>query len=281
MKPRGRLLLVPVPIASATPVHAADVERVLPAATLAALRGLTYFLVENARHARAVLKAAGHPVALADLRIVQIGHAPPAERVEEWLRPLVAEGIDAGVLSEAGCPGIADPGAELVARAHDLELEVVPLVGPSAPTLALMASGLNGQRFRFVGYLPRPADACTAAIRRLEADSARLGETQLAIETPYRAPRLFEALLAACRPETLLCVAGDLTGARQFVATRSIARWRAAASRPRLDDTPCVFALLAPLPAARADPPALIPSGAAPGSRRPGATRSGRRTRRR
>jgi Predicted methyltransferases len=201
-------------------------------------------------------------------------------RIDEWLRPVLTAGLSAGVMSEAGCPGIADPGAQLVARAHAVGIEVVPLVGPSAPTLALMASGLNGQQFRFLGYLPRQSDACAAALRQLERESARAGQTQLFIETPYRAARLLDAVLATCAGETLLNVAADLTGARQFIATRSIAQWRALppSARPVLARTPTVFALLAPPPPGPAGA-RVNPAAAQTGPRHPAPTRSIRRAR--
>lgn len=242
MSRRGTLYLLPAPIADVPP------EDVLPAGTLAVARRLDYFLAENAKSARACLKAIAHPRPLAELKIVQIGHTPDAARCDEWLRPLLA-GTDAAVVSEAGCPGIADPGAELVARAHALELPVVPLVGPSALVLALMASGLNGQSFRFVGYLPQDATALAARLRALEAAS-RAGETQLFIETPYRNERLFAAALATCAPDTRLAIAVDLTAPGERIATHTIGQWRALppSRRPPLARRPTVFALQAAAP---------------------------------
>jgi 16S rRNA (cytidine1402-2'-O)-methyltransferase len=148
------------------------------------------------------------------------------------------------LVSEAGCPGIADPGATVVARAHELALPVRPLVGPSSITLALMGSGMNGQRFRFLGYLPQAADELGARLRAVERDAGQ-GETQIFIETPYRNARLFDAILAHCQPETRLCVAVDLTGPGETLVTRSIAQWRAlpAERRPNLQRRPAVFLL--------------------------------------
>jgi 16S rRNA (cytidine1402-2'-O)-methyltransferase len=239
MSRRGTLYLLPTLIAEV------PAEDVLPAGTLAVARRLDYFLAENAKGARAFLKAIAHPRPLAALRIVEIGHAPDRARCDDWLHP-VLDGADAAVVSEAGCPGVADPGAELVARAHALHLPVVPLVGPSALLLALMASGLNGQSFRFVGYLPQDAGVLAARLRELESAS-RGGETQLFIETPYRNERLFAAALAACAPGTLLTLAVDLTAPDERIATHTIAEWRALpdARRPPLQRRPAVFALLA------------------------------------
>src|SRR5262249_18610627 len=147
-----------------------------------------HFLAENAKSARAFLKSIGHPVAIQELDIVEIGHLPGTARIDDWLRPL-GEGRGLALPSEAGCPAVADPGATIVARAHELGLTVHPLVGPSSLLLALMASGLEGQRFRFVGYLPQDESERASAIAALEA-SSRAGETQLFIETPYRNERL-------------------------------------------------------------------------------------------
>lgn len=236
----GTLFLLPTPIA------ATEVADVLPAAVVELARRLDYFLVEDAKSARAFLKAAAHPRPLRELEIVEIGHAPAAERIDAWLRPLREAGRDAAILSEAGCPGVADPGATLVARAHELDIAVRPLVGPSSLLLALMASGLEGQRFRFTGYVPQAAAECAQRLRELESAS-RAGETQLVIETPYRNERLFAAILEHCAPTTRLCVAVDLTGARQSVLTLTVAQWRnvAPADRPVLHHRPAVFLLLA------------------------------------
>lgn len=239
MSRRGTLYLLPTPIA------AVPAEDVLPAGTLAVARRLDRFLAENAKSARAFLKAIAHPRPLAELTIVQIGHAPDPERCDDWLRPLL-DGLDAAIVSEAGCPAVADPGANIVARAHALQLPVVPLVGPSALVLALMASGLNGQAFRFVGYLPQDAGALAARLRALE-NASRAGETQLFIETPYRNEHLFAAVLAACAPATRLALAVDLTAPDARIAAHTIGEWRAlpAARRPPLQRRPAVFALLA------------------------------------
>lgn len=239
MSGRGTLYLLPTPIADV------PAEDVLPAGTLAVARRLGCFFAESAKSARAFLKAIAHPRPLAELRIVEIGHAPDPARCDTWLRPLL-DGVDAAIVSEAGCPGVADPGAQLVAGAHALQLPVVPLVGPSAPLLALMASGLNGQSFRFVGYLPRDARQLALRLRALESAS-RAGETQLFIETPYRNERLFASALAACASDTRLTLAVDLTAPAACIATRTIAQWRTlpAAQVPALDRHPAVFALLA------------------------------------
>jgi 16S rRNA (cytidine1402-2'-O)-methyltransferase len=228
-------------------------EEVLPRATLAAARALDYVLAEDARSARALLKAVGHPKPIAHIRIVEIGHEPDQHRIDDWLAPLARDGADAAIVSEAGCPGVADPGATVVARAHALGITVRPLVGPSSILLALMASGLNGQQFRFVGYLPREPAPLAQRLRELERDAQR-GETQLFIETPYRNERLFAALLAACRPTTRLSLAVDLTTRTERIATHTVGEWAALPPdrRPTLDRHPTVFSLLAEPERARA-----------------------------
>lgn len=214
----------------------------LPQATHDTACRLAHFVVENAKTTRAELKRIGHPTPLRELAIEQLPDSPTAADVERLLAPLLA-GHDVGLVSEAGCPGVADPGALLVRRAHQLGLAVKPLVGPSSLLLGLMASGLDGQRFAFHGYLPQREPERSRRIADLERESARQHQTQLFIETPYRNAALFQALLAACRPGTLLCLAADLTLPSETVITRSIADWRTAQA-PVLDKRPTVFLLL-------------------------------------
>jgi 16S rRNA (cytidine1402-2'-O)-methyltransferase len=235
----GTLYLVPTPIA------AGPVEAVLPAAVLATIQRIEYFLAENAKSARGFLRLAGHPHALRDLSIVEIGHAPRAEEIDGWLHP-VAQGHDVALVSEAGCPAIADPGATLVAYAHARGWRVQPLVGPSAILLALMAAGLDGQRFRFHGYLPVERGERASRLLQLERDS-RIGETQVFIETPYRGEALFAAMLEVCAATTRVAVGVDLTGDGEQVAMRTVEAWRrtAASARPLLQKRPAVFCLLA------------------------------------
>ncbi|MDD5250562.1 MAG: SAM-dependent methyltransferase [Rhodocyclaceae bacterium] len=214
----------------------------LPQETHDAACRLSHFIAENAKTARAELKRLGHPQPLRELAIEQLPEKLTAAETERLLAPLAA-GHDVGLMSEAGCPGVADPGALLVRRAHALGIIVKPLVGPSSLLLALMASGLDGQRFAFHGYLPPREPERSRKIAELEKESARQNQTQLFIETPYRNVPMFQALLATCRPTTLLCVASDLTSATETVATRSVADWRKAPP-PALDKRPTVFLLL-------------------------------------
>jgi len=232
----GRLFLVPAWLSDAAPVEAA-----LPARALAEIRRLPRFVVEDARSARRFLAACGHPRAMRELAFDELNeHTPPAA-VPALLAPLL-EGADVGLLSEAGLPAVADPGALLVAAAHARGIAVVPLVGPSSILLALMASGLEGQRFRFHGYLPAEAPARRARLPDLERESARARETQIFIETPYRNDALVADILAACRDETRLAVAADLTAPTEWIRMDRVKGWKASPSPP-IGKRPAIFLL--------------------------------------
>lgn len=233
----GTLYLIPVALG--------DVpwDTFLPAPTREVACQLHHFVVENAKTARAELKRLGHPLPLRELHITELPQRLTARDVDELLSPLLLNN-DIGIMSEAGCPGVADPGALLVRRAHELGATVKPLVGPSSLLLALMASGLDGQHFSFHGYLPARDPERSKRIVELERESRRDQRTQLFIETPYRNTALFQALLAACDGETRLCVASDLTLAGESISTRKIAAWKRQPA-PALDKRPTVFLLLA------------------------------------
>jgi 16S rRNA (cytidine1402-2'-O)-methyltransferase len=211
--------------------------QVLPAGVVELVRGLRDFAAENAKSARAFLASLPMPCPIRELRIVSLG-----EDAHALLAPL-REGRSLGVLSEAGCPGVADPGQALVAAAHAAGWRVVPLTGPSSVLLALMASGLQGQRFAFCGYLPRGRQARLERIRALERRSREADETQVFIETPYRGDALLAALLEGCAPATRLCVAVDLTLPSESIAMRSVGAWRG--ERRAIGRRPAVFLLQA------------------------------------
>lgn len=208
--------------------------------TRALIERLEIFIVEHAKTARRFLAnfSLARPLAELDFRLLN-EHTSDTD-LPELLAPLRA-GYDVGLLSEAGCPAIADPGASLVRLAHRAGIRVVPCVGPSSILLALMASGLNGQRFRFHGYLPIERGARIAAIRALEID-ARSGETQIFIETPYRNIALIDDLRANCDADMLLCIATDLNAPNEQICSRSMDAWRRADTRD-LDRRPSVFLL--------------------------------------
>jgi len=223
------LILYAIP----TPLGGAPADA-LPAPALDTIRSLRDFAVENAKSARAFLSAVGMPLPLRDLNVQTIETAS--------LLPL-HEGRSLGLLSEAGCPAIADPGAALVEAAHREGFRVVPLVGPSSIVLALMASGLEGQRFAFCGYLPREEPERAKRIRELEQRSRKERETEIFIETPYRNEVLVRALLETCAPATRLCIAADLTLPSETIATKTVAEWRRV--RREIGRRPAVFLLLA------------------------------------
>lgn len=243
--PSGRLWLIPTPLGTGSDPH-----RVLPAETLAAVEPLDYFVVENARSARAFLKSAGTRVPLQALELRELNEHTPPDALPHLLAPILA-GRDGGLLSEAGVPGVADPGATLVTAAHAAGVEVRPLIGPSSLLLALMASGLNGQRFAFAGYVPAQPVARHERLRELERRSARNDETILLIETPYRNQALLDAALQVLAPSTRWMVASALSLPAQRIVVDTIAGWRAAARA--LPKTPAVFALLA-VPPGRSAP---------------------------
>lgn len=215
----GTVYLVPNLLGTVPP------EDVLPARTIAIARSLGHWIVETPKPARAFLKSIASDRPIAELAIVEIGEHPDAGRLRTLLAPARA-GEDVGVLSDAGCPGVADPGAALVAAAHGQGLRVVPLVGPSSLLLALMASGMNGQRFEFRGYLPVKSEARVASVRALEAASRSGHAAQLFIETPYRNVAMLGTLVATLAPMTRLCVAVDLTLPTESVVTRPARDWR-------------------------------------------------------
>ncbi len=233
---KGTLFLVPVPLADSVPGSGA------PAHIAALVASLTIFVVENAKTARQWLKWYGHPSEMRQLTIVELNAVDGRKALAAYLAPLM-EGKNIGVMSEAGCPGVADPGANLVREAHRLGIRVAPLVGPSSILLALMASGLNGQRFRFHGYLPVDRTERAKAIAALEQSSRRDRETQLFIETPYRNGAMIDTLMATCSSQTLLCMATDVTGENEMIATRTIGEWQK--QLPNLNKRPTVFLLQA------------------------------------
>ncbi|MDB5888971.1 MAG: SAM-dependent methyltransferase [Rhodocyclales bacterium] len=237
----GTLYLIPVGLGPA------DSGVTHPPEVLRQLQALDYFIVERAKTARADLKRFGHPRPLQELEIHELPETPDTAWIDLHLQAALA-GRNIGLMSEAGCPAVADPGSLVVRRAHDKGIRVAPMVGPSSLLLAMMASGLNGQSFAFHGYLPIAVVERAQRIQALEAESAQWQRTQLFIETPYRNTAMLEALLNTCKPETLLCVATSLTTTDEWVMTRSIAQWRKTL-RPDLERRPSIFLLLSDGPA--------------------------------
>lgn len=223
------------------PVMLSDepLEKVLPAHNLAIVRGIRHFIVENVRSARRFLKKCDKSIDIDSLTFYVLDEHTRPEEMTGYLDPL-AEGLPMGVISEAGCPAVADPGADVVAMAHSRGLKVVPLVGPSSILLALMASGFNGQSFAFQGYLPIDAGKRGRKLREMER-AIHDGQTQIFIETPYRNNRLIAELGNAVRGDLRLCVACDITGAGESIVTRTVREWGKA--EYDYDKRPAIFLL--------------------------------------
>jgi 16S rRNA (cytidine1402-2'-O)-methyltransferase len=244
----GTLYLIPNTLGPAENSDA--LAAIIPVEVRALTAGLDYFVAENAKTTRAFLKlvAQQHPLAKPlqeiDIRELNVNTAPAA--LPALLEPLLA-GRDAGLISEAGVPAVADPGANLVRLAHASGVQVKPLVGPSSLLLAVMASGLSGQSFAFNGYLPVDAAQKAKRLKELEERSRREKQTQLFIETPYRNAGMLETLVNTCQPETLICVATDITLASECIQTKSAAQWKGevkAGKMPDFNKKPTVFLLL-------------------------------------
>lgn len=235
MSKKGNLYLIPTPLGE-------NGNHVLPQYVKEIIHGLEIFIVEKAKTARRYIKTLEHPQAISVLTFFELN-----KRIEyeEWSQYLKAAemGKDIGLLSEAGCPGVADPGAEMVRLAHKKRIEVIPLVGPSSILLALMASGMNGQSFTFHGYLSPKKEIVGKDLKRLEQAAKKGKQTQLFIETPYRNKQLVEQAFKVLAPQTRFCIAMDLTLPSEFVVTKTIQEWRKC-QLPELHKRPAVFLLL-------------------------------------
>ena len=236
MSEKGQLYLIPSPLGENDPAE------VIPAPVLERLRSLGTFVVEELRTARRYLSRAGLKGHIEELEFHVLNeHTPPSE--VEAMAALFDGGRDVGLITEAGLPAVADPGAALVALCHRHGIRVIPFVGPSSLMMALMASGLNGQSFAFQGYLPAKTDERRSAIKALEKQSAAHRQTQIFIETPYRNDAMMEDLLRICAPSTRVCIAADITLPDETILTRSVAQWRK--DPITLGKRPCVFLILA------------------------------------
>ena len=222
------------------PVTLGDTEhrRVLPDYNRDVILGIRHFIVENVRTARRFLKKVEPSIVIDDLTFYELNKHTSPEQVAGYLNPL-AQGESVGVISEAGCPAVADPGADVVAIAQRKHYRVVPLVGPSSIILSVMASGFNGQSFAFHGNLPIEAAERTSTIKKLEGRIYAENQTQLFIETPYRNRKLAEELIRTCRPSTKLCIASNITCADECIQTRPVKEW--AGKLPDFDKKPTIF----------------------------------------
>ena len=228
------LYLIPVTLGDTA------VSKVLPDGNKEIILSIKHFIVENIRTARRFLKQVEPGIAIDALTFFTLNQHTSKETLTDFLKP-IGEGYSVGIISEAGCPAIADPGAEVVAIAQQKNIPVVPLVGPSSILLALMASGFNGQNFAFQGYLPIDVEQRIKTLKMLEQRIYSENQTQLFIETPYRNGKMLEDILRTCKPYTKLCIAADITLETEFIRTQSVADWKK--HIPDLSKRPCIFVL--------------------------------------
>ena len=231
----GKLYLIP------TPLGISDIQDVIPAGVLKIIHSLDHFIVENLRTSRRFLINSGYPKKIDEIEFLVINKHSMKDRFGEFLNPCL-EGIDVGLMSEAGVPAIADPGADIVEHAHKSGIQVIPLTGPSSILLALMGSGFTGQSFSFRGYLPVKKTELIQKIREIEARSVKEKQTQVFIETPYRNMRLFETLRTTCKPSTYLCIAVNLTTPEEQIMVKKISQWKI--HDPDIDHKPAVFLII-------------------------------------
>jgi 16S rRNA (cytidine1402-2'-O)-methyltransferase len=232
----GNLYLIPTTLGDNEPLE------VLPISIKGAIENINYFIVENEKTARRFIKKISSKKSQSDLNLESLNKFTEPEIIPTFLQPCL-EGHDVGVISEAGCPGIADPGADVVRIAHEKNIRVIPLVGPSSIFLALMASGFNGQNFAFNGYLPIEAGERKSKIKKLEKLSKDFDQSQLFIETPYRNDKLFAELCKTLNPYTKLCIACDITLPTEYIATKTIKDW--STEKLELHKRPAIFIIQA------------------------------------
>lgn len=228
------LYLIPVTLGET------EYQKVLPEYNKKILRGIKNFIVENRRSAIRFLKLADSSIDIDSLEFFELNEHSDLARISNYLDPLLKKKLPMGIISEAGCPAVADPGAAVVEMAQKKNLKVVPLSGPSSMIMAVMASGLNGQSFAFNGYLPVKPNERAAKIRQLENRAWNEKQTQLFIEAPYRNLKMLESILNSCRNETLVCVAAGLTTEQEFIKTLSVAEWKKS-NEPPINKLPAIF----------------------------------------
>lgn len=231
--PAGKLYLLPVPLGDDT-----DPKTVLPETVARSIEFIDHYIVENEKTARRFIKAILPAKKQPELKISVLNKYTEASQHASFIQPAI-EGQNIGLMSEAGCPGVADPGAAIVKLAHEKGIQVVPLVGPSSILLAMMASGMNGQSFAFNGYLPIDKGDKKAALKHYEKWSKDKGQSQLFIETPYRNNKLMEDLLLLLQGDTHLCIAADITLPTEYIRTKTVSQWKK--EKPDLHNRPCIF----------------------------------------
>ncbi|MDD3078228.1 MAG: SAM-dependent methyltransferase [Paludibacter sp.] len=217
-----------------------DLNYILPVQNSTIITELKYFIVEDVRTARRFLKKVNSEIVIDDLTFFVLNKHTSPEEISTFLKPMQA-GNDMGVISEAGCPAIADPGADVVAIAQNNNFRVIPLVGPSSILLALMASGFNGQSFAFNGYLPIQPNDRSKMLKKLENRVYAESQSQIFIETPYRNMKMLHDILNCCQPNTQLCIAADITLGTEYIKTKTLKNWKN--NLPDLNKRPCIFIL--------------------------------------
>ena len=232
---KGRLFLIPSPLGDNDPAE------VIPAGVLSMLPSISTYVVEAVRTARRYLSAAGLKGHVQDIEFHELNEHTTPEEVEALMK-LFDDGRDVGLITEAGLPAVADPGAQLVRLCHRYGVEVVPMSGPSSLMLALMASGLNGQSFAFLGYLPAKTEERRQALRSIEKHSSTARQTKIFIETPYRNDSLLADILSVCKADTEVCIAANITMPDAFIRTKTAGEWKK--SVPTIGKRPCVFLIL-------------------------------------
>ena len=236
MAEKGKLYLIPSPLGDNDPAE------VIPQPVLDSLRGFRTFVVEEIRTARRYLSKAGLKGTIGELEFHELNEHTEQSTVEGYLK-LFNNGNDVALISEAGLPAVADPGAQLVALAHRHGIEVVPAVGPSSLMMSLMASGLNGQSFAVCGYIPAKTEERKSKLKILEKISGQLKQTQIMIETPYRNDSLLKDILSTCSPSTRLCIAANITMPDAYIKTKTVSQWKK--ENLIIGKRPCVFLILA------------------------------------
>ncbi len=221
-----------------SPLGEGEIEEVIPQGVVSRIQHLRYFVVEEVRTARRYLSKCGFKGKIDTLTFFELNEHTDPSLVQGYLNPLI-EGEDLGLISEAGLPAVADPGAILVKAAHNAGIKIVPFVGPSSLMMALMASGMNGQSFAFVGYIPVKPEERRAEIKRLEKLSVSTGQSQIMIETPYRNNAFLADLIQICAPSKVICVASSITTPEEFIKTMTASEWKK--ERVDLNKKPCVF----------------------------------------
>lgn len=237
---KGKIYLIPNFLGE---INESESERNFPLENIRIIQSIKHYIVEDIRTVRRFLKRVDKTINIDELTFYELNKRTRPEDIPTYIKA-AEQGHDMGIVSEAGCPGVADPGADVVAIAHQKGIQVVPLVGPSSILMAMMASGMNGQNFAFVGYLPVEKSGNIKAIKHLEERSQREGQTQIFIETPFRNVKMFQDLIFALKPQTRLCVACNVTCLDEYIVTKTVSQWRNVAA-PNIDKRPTIFLIQA------------------------------------